>query len=79
MLSWSGVANSGALNLPDASLLVDQIVATLEQIGGFIFDLPPILGRRWLSSPLPSAIQLIQLIWTYSSTLSSGQCPQGVY
>jgi hypothetical protein len=27
----------GALHLPDASMLVDQIMATKEQVGGFIF------------------------------------------
>jgi hypothetical protein len=39
-----GVANVEAFHLPDsASLLVDQILATMEQVGGFIFIfyLPP--------------------------------------
>jgi hypothetical protein len=52
-----GIANSGALHLPDASLLVDQFMSTMEQVGGFIFYLTPNL--RKCSRP---PIQLIEFM-----------------
>jgi hypothetical protein len=50
------VVNSETLHLPDASRLVDQIMATMEQVGHFIFIfyLPPNLGK----GGSPPAIQL---------------------